>query len=411
MKKIISFLMCAMMALSVVSGIGVQGTSFDMAVTASAAQAKTTVLGKKKTELLPYYYQKMTEKEQANYLKIREAVMNQKSSLKLGKMSEETLSKLVNTAYYYDCLTFNLEGVQFMIGPSSTELYLDYWYNKESAVKMLEQVDKKADAIIAKFDEDTSTYTKIKYIHDYIIKVCTYDKEAKTAGTAYGALIAKKAKCDGYSHAFAYICRKAGIYTVNVTGYAGEDHMWNKVYYNKKWYNVDVTWDDPESPLKDNLSYNYFMISDAQISKTHRANEIEFNIPAAKSSSRGYYTMYKLTASDTKEAKSLLISKIASAASKGKASVTIQMKDAESYQNLINYLYKNNSEAIFDILKSASKKTKAKLLTGGYLSQDDENSRTFTIYFYTKGSKISDYYTSAIDESTKNFLKQLGLKD
>lgn len=411
MKKIISFLMCALMALSVVSGVGVQGTSFDIAATASAAQAKTTAMGKKKTELMPYYYQKMTEKEQANYLKIREAIMNQKSSIKLGKMSEETLSKLINTAYYYDSLTFNLEGIQYRIGSSYTEIYMDYRYNKESVVKMVEQMDKKADAVIAKFDDDTSTYTKIKYIHDYIIKVCTYDKNAKTAGTAYGALVAKKAKCDGYSQAFAYICRKAGIYTVNVTGYAGEEHMWNKVYYNKKWYNVDVTWDDPESPLKDNLSYNYFMISDAQISKTHKADKIEYDIPAAKSSSRGYYKMYKLTAADATEAKSLLISKIASAATKGKAAVTIQMTDDAAYQSVINYLYKNNSEAIFSILKSASKKTKAKLITDGYLSIDDKNSRTFTIYFYTKGSKISDYYTSAIDKSTKDFLKKIGLKD
>ncbi len=409
MKKVLSLLLCMMMAFSVISGTAIQGTSFDMAVTASAAQTKTTIIGKTRTEMLPYYYQKMTEKEQTNYLKIREAVMNQKSSVKLGALSEETLTKLVNTAYYYDCLTFNLDSVQYIIAPSYTEINMTYKFNKESFIKMVDAVDKKADAVIAKFDDDTGNYAKIKYIHDYIIKICTYDKSKEVTGTAYGALVSKKAKCDGYSRAFAYICRKAGIHTVNVIGYAGEDHMWNKVYYNKKWYNVDVTWDDPESMVKDNMSYNYFMISDAQISKTHRADKIEYAIPAAKSS-RSYYSAYKLTASDASTAKSLLISKIASAATKGKTSVTIQMTSDEAYNSVVKYLSKNSSEAVFDILKSASKKTKAKLITNGFLSLDDKNSRTFTIYFYTKGSKISDYYNSSIDSETKNFLKSLGLK-
>ena len=42
---------------------------------------------------------------------------------------------------------------------------------------------------------------------------------------------------------------------------SSENHVWNAVYLNNKWYHLDLTWDDPvASNGKDYLEHDYFLI-------------------------------------------------------------------------------------------------------------------------------------------------------
>lgn len=395
------------MAFSAVSGIAVRGTALDTAIAADAAETSL-----EKT-MLPYYYSLMSEKEQGWYLQMREAVINKKSSVKIkGSLTEDTIVKLANTMFYYDVLTFNLKNISGGVFYSnSVEINFEYNFSKESYDKMLSAMDKTANAVIKKFDEDTSSYTKIKYIHDYLIKKTEYVEDAKTAHYAYGAMARGEAVCEGYAHAFAYICRKAGIKTVNVIGRAGgESHMWNKVYYNKKWYNVDVTWDDPVSNLVENSTYEYFMVSDEVMNRSHTPDKCEYKVPAATDDSKNYYAKYKLTASSNSEAKTLLINQIVKAAAKGKSVVTIKLSDKNAYSSFCSYIKKNNSEQLFDILDEAAKKSK-KIITKGCQSNTNDDCLTFTVFVYYKDTSLSDYYadTSKVDKNTRDYFRKLGL--
>lgn len=408
MKKLISFLLCTMMAFSAVSGIAFRDTSFDTAITAEAAE---TTLEK---SMLPYYYSLMSDTEKSWYLQMRTAVINKESSVKLkGSVTSETIQKLANTMFYYDVLTFNLNSITGgTISANGAKINFAYKFNKESYDKMIEKMNTVANSIIAKFDDDTSTYAKIKYIHDYLIKKTEYTETEQTAHYAYGPMVRGKGVCEGYAQAFAFICRKAGIQTVNVIGTSrGESHMWNKVYYNKKWYNVDVTWDDPVSNIVENISYNYFMVSDEVINKDHTPDECEYKIPSATDDSKSYYKMYKLTASTNNEAKALLINQTAKAATKGKSVVTIQLENQSAFNSFESYINKNNCEALFDVLKSAAKKTDAELITNTCNFSSDSSSLTFTIMVYRKGTSLSDYFsdTSSVDSGTKKTLKGYGI--
>ena len=108
----------------------------------------------------------------------------------------------------------------------------------------------------------TDTKNDIKKIHDYIIKNTTYDDEYEQSNEitesnkATGALIHKKALCSGYSDAFALFMDKINIPNFEVTS---EEHEWNAIYFNNKWYHVDTTWDDDETN-KYNTS-NFFLIN------------------------------------------------------------------------------------------------------------------------------------------------------
>ncbi len=118
---------------------------------------------------------------------------------------------------------------------------------------------------IAMFEvEGDDYYSKIKYIHDYIINNVVYEMDAPYTDTAYGLFVEPyNIICEGYAEAFLMLCRKEGIPCISVIGnFEVENniaHMWNYVMMeDDNWYAVDVTWDDldnPDNPIK----YQYFL--------------------------------------------------------------------------------------------------------------------------------------------------------
>lgn len=102
-----------------------------------------------------------------------------------------------------------------------------------------------------------TTYDKIKKIYDYVCKVCNYDYSASkgyTKFTAYGALIDKKAVCQGYSVLLYRMLEEVGIDNKIITS---TDHSWNIVNIDGRYYNVDATWDD--NYYDKGYAYQYFL--------------------------------------------------------------------------------------------------------------------------------------------------------
>ena len=146
------------------------------------------------------------------------------------------------------------------------------------------------DSIITK---GMSDFDKAKAIHDYMVVNIDYDYDNYLADTIpnasyniIGALKNKYAVCAGYAKTFKLLCELAGLECTYVTGTAGGPHAWNQVKIDDKWYNVDVTWDDPVSTDKlfDDHKYNrysYFLISDEIMYKNHKANGTVHTCPSS----------------------------------------------------------------------------------------------------------------------------------
>ncbi len=126
--------------------------------------------------------------------------------------------------------------------------------------------------------EDMTDYEKELAIHDYIIKNYQYDVEAATNSEANvvrthsitGMLLDGKGVCEAYSNTFMLLCRMAGLNCQLATGTLdGVKHQWNIVELNGEYYNVDLTSNDPVPDQKGRTRYNYFNLSDRDISKTH----------------------------------------------------------------------------------------------------------------------------------------------
>ena len=142
--------------------------------------------------------------------------------------------------------------------------------------------ERRVKKIASKF-EDLSDYEKIKGVHDYLVLLNRY---VAFEGSTYSALCKGRSSCTGYAFSFYAIMRELGV---PVTIEIGSAHAWNRVQYEGKWYNMDVTWDDNGY---DEISYNYFMKCDKDWSGHHHGgSDAETSIAPTGKSAREYYAM------------------------------------------------------------------------------------------------------------------------
>lgn len=136
---------------------------------------------------------------------------------------------------------------------------------------------KRIDAEIDKIINNTITSSmdeeeKIKTIHDYIINQTKYDQVRNQyneseyhSNTAIGPLFEGYAICSGYADVMEIFLEKFNIKSFKV---ASSLHIWNSVYLDGEYKQLDLTWDDPvTSTGEDYLYYKYFLV-DASDLKT-----------------------------------------------------------------------------------------------------------------------------------------------
>lgn len=109
-----------------------------------------------------------------------------------------------------------------------------------------------------------SDMKKAVAIYDFLSETVTYE-ETENAHDAWGALIDKKAVCEGVSYAFCLLAKKCGLESVVVDGLLnGQSHAWNIVSIDNKPYHLDVTsnLDSKENGIN---NYDYIFLQDSDM--------------------------------------------------------------------------------------------------------------------------------------------------
>lgn len=262
----------------------------------------------------------------------------------------------------------------------STYIDLEYTMEQEELIAAKKEFKSKIEEIVASAPENASDYELEIYIHDYLVKNCTYDKDAAddpnpkvtdNAYDSYGTLVEGSAVCEGYARAFSLLCREFGIDCVCVSGIgSGEGHMWNCISLDGEWYNVDVTWDDPDSEEEDLSVFKYVFLnmSDEMFRLNHKAGDLyknltneeytayEFNcnnfVPVCSSDDYYYYYLNGTQMSSLDD-NSAMSDAVALAASEGSDYIYFVIDSSldfeETYNELINgklsdWIYQSNSE-------------------------------------------------------------------
>ena len=192
--------------------------------------------------------------------------------------------------FYIDVskITLNIKTITYgnnvkyevYMGNGTNSTYLEQgFYGEQEVSRALNNIDAVTNSIISSLSGNT--YNKIKQVHDWLVDNLSYSSSisGNNSYNIYGAFINKSVVCEGYAEGFKYIMDKMGIPCIVVTGTAQnsegtiENHEWNYIQIDAKWYAVDVTWDDPiitgGGTLTSNSKYKYFLKGSEFMNNNH----------------------------------------------------------------------------------------------------------------------------------------------
>ncbi|MFJ7738241.1 DUF5050 domain-containing protein [Lysinibacillus sp. NPDC097287] len=181
----------------------------------------------------------------------------------------------------------DLTGLLSYVNPYTAGYFLQYeWVSEETSKGFLIELtityltDAKKEATVnthvnnflkTYITKNMNDFERAKIINDYVVQLATYTEEGVTEGqTVYELINDETAVCQAYALLTYRLFKVAGLETDYVYGFSGDQlHAWNLVKVDGSWYHVDTTWNDTEPNEPYAISYEYFLLNDAQISVDH----------------------------------------------------------------------------------------------------------------------------------------------
>lgn len=222
-----------------------------------------------------YHYQHLSKKQKKLYQKIYNIAYSQEKDVQINQKDIDKVTPIIEKVlkdhpefFYIEEWTLTNKGI----------FNFKYTFTKKE-IKKYQQL---LNIIVHQIKEDTKeldTYEKIKYIYEYLIQQCQYQKEAKYNQEMVSALIYHQTVCSGYAKALQYLLHEVGIEATYLTGKSvdsegnNESHAWNMVQYDNDYYYIDATWGDLVNSEFETVNYDYLMFSSEEMNKIYQTED------------------------------------------------------------------------------------------------------------------------------------------
>ncbi|SKB63882.1 hypothetical protein SAMN06296386_10390 [Lachnospiraceae bacterium] len=165
--------------------------------------------------------------------------------------NEGELASICYTTTHID--TVNSKGYVSKVSLSCFE-------NEKDFDKNYADIKETVDSILSGITDDMTDADKALYLHEALINRTTAVTNAEMRDRCEaGPLLFKRGNCFGYTLAYSYLLKRAGIESVRAYNKA---HTWSVVKLDGEWYHVDVTWDDPISSA--DVDHKFFLRTDKE---------------------------------------------------------------------------------------------------------------------------------------------------
>ncbi len=206
------------------------------------------------------------------------AIFNMESELDLSEM-EVSFDEVVEYYYFLEAQhpeLYYLASVSTQSqGGVLKKLLFTYDISKEEMLSDRAFIETETNNVINAIEDDWSQTEKALYVHDWLALNYMYDyrlfeNEDKENHDIVGFLKEKIGVCQSYAYTYMYILRRLGIQSYYVISLE-DNHGWNVVEIDGKWYHVDTTNDDPilgythRYDFVGEVSHNEFLLSDTEI--------------------------------------------------------------------------------------------------------------------------------------------------
>lgn len=169
------------------------------------------------------------------------------------------LDMINHIKYYYDTDTGYVYSV-----------YFQYQMSKEDYFERISACEQKIAVLLDQTNAMTDAEKEL-YVFEQLSLNTYYNADGEFADSAYGALIAGEAKCDGISLAMKWCMERMEIDCLCILADPREGeigHAWNMVRLGEKYYNVDLTasmryHENDDLVIRNEIVYPLYNISDA----------------------------------------------------------------------------------------------------------------------------------------------------
>jgi len=199
---------------------------------------------------------------------------------------------------------------------------LSDFISKSDAIKMQNEITSVVTPLIsvakakgkAPYEQLISAYQQMQkhILYDTTeLEAFSSGKKASNRNTynIYGALVQRKAVCEGYASAFQYVVQSMGYKCAVVSGtsrhqhYGILPHAWNLIEIGRNFYHVDLTWDSNQYAESRDYSYDWFLVGEEDILLDHEWDLSQ--TPPATDTSLSYYRRNGLFAESEEQLKSI----------------------------------------------------------------------------------------------------------
>lgn len=167
--------------------------------------------------------------------------------------------------------TNEVDGKRILLSPAAR--WSKKWTEEEFELN-LKKFNEEANSFLIGFKEEWDVGTQLWFIMNNLQTKVVYQKGYSNVHSTDGAIVDKRAVCEGISMAYKHLVEKAGVKVdkiIQLTGQAKpygksqpEHHAWIAIQINGEWYFSDPTW----MVIRHDW-YNYFQINHNDFSIDH----------------------------------------------------------------------------------------------------------------------------------------------
>lgn len=247
-----------------------------------------------------YYYNLLNKEQQKTYYAMKEGLLSLAPSFPVPRLEGRELADIYFMVRMDHPEIFYSVNFTYRFYPDSeyVELIPEYLFKKKKIEEHKKAMESRVKKLARQADL-SSDREKLLFIHDFICNNVFYDKLKKAySHEIIGPLGQGVGVCEGIAKSVKILCDALGIWCIIALSEANPEknikyrHAWNVVKIGGSYYHLDATFDNTLSH-DEQLRYDYFALSDAQIFRDHEP--VIWKIPACSDGDHTYYREKKIS--------------------------------------------------------------------------------------------------------------------
>jgi len=226
-------------------------------------------------ESFNFYYGVLGKDEKIIYEKFCYAYLNLSDSVLVDSTDIKSIGRIFKMTLIDNPVFFYVNTITYYCYSDYTDCHITYLDSIDAINESINVIDKALKGL-SKECEGRSDLEKEVIIHNTIVGQVDYQlDDTHLIHKSNSIFLNQKAVCDGISLGAKMLLDHVGVKTIVVKDHFGKEregesgHAWNMVFVNKGFYHIDFTFDNNLSKPRKNVSYDYFNLTDKQISRDH----------------------------------------------------------------------------------------------------------------------------------------------